>query len=270
MFIKYLKNKFKLVFRKSNHKSKIKFIFYFIFYYLNPFKKSDLIFSHCSFCEKDQFLLYVHFLENSSVSKSYNESGFCFFCGSSHRNRVIQKILLKNHHICDKNIYLAAGVGPLFNYLKNFRNIVFSDFFPSHKSNIKGVLHQDLTKLTFKDSLFDIVISEHVMEHIYDPKTAFMEIFRVLKEEGYYIFSIPFEAHEYSKVRIDEEYNEILDKKYHLDPLRGDGALVFNDFGKKDFLQKYVSPSFSLKRITHDQSIINDIKVVTEVVILKK
>lgn len=39
--------------------------------------------------------------------------------------------------------------------------------------------------------MFDLVVSQDVMEHIYNPQKSFLEIARTLKKGGAYIFTVP-------------------------------------------------------------------------------
>ena len=267
-----LKNSIKIFLRKSKIRNKIKFFYYFFFYHFNPFKKTDLIYSFCNFCNKKSIFLYYHYLKDNkySTSDSYNQSGLCFSCGSNHRNRIILKHFKKIYFGTDKSIYLPSGDGSLYNFFKEFKNSFFSDFYDDPKSHSILIPHEDLTSLSFEDNKFDIVISEHVMEHVNDPKKAFEEIYRVLKNQGRYIFSIPFEGRNKSLIRIDKYFNKLMPEKYHLDPLRAEGALVFYDFSKKDFFEKYVPNKFKSKEIIEDVITVNGVKVISEVIILQK
>ena len=165
---------------------------------------------------------------------------------------------------------MPAGDGFLYHKLKNYPSIFFSDYYEDKNNETPNVPHQDLTNLTFADNSFDLVISEHVMEHDNDPKKSFEEIYRVLKSQGRYIFSIPFEGRNKSLIRIDKNFNKLMPEKYHLDPLRAEGALVFNDFSKKDFFEKYVPNKFKSKEIIEDVITVNGVKVISEVIILQK
>jgi len=49
----------------------------------------------------------------------------------------------------------------------------------------------DICDLPFEENSFDIVFSNHVLEHIEDDKKAMSELFRVLKPGGMGIFQIP-------------------------------------------------------------------------------
>ncbi len=49
----------------------------------------------------------------------------------------------------------------------------------------------DITQLPFEDNSFDVILCNHVLEHIPDDRKAMQELFRVLKKGGYGIFQIP-------------------------------------------------------------------------------
>jgi len=49
----------------------------------------------------------------------------------------------------------------------------------------------DICELPFEENTFDIVFSNHVLEHIEDDKKAMNELYRVLKPGGMGIFQIP-------------------------------------------------------------------------------
>lgn len=51
--------------------------------------------------------------------------------------------------------------------------------------------HEDIQKLSFKDQSYDLVLCNHVIEHVPDDDAAFSEINRILKNSGKAIITIP-------------------------------------------------------------------------------
>lgn len=100
---------------------------------------------------------------------------------------------------------------------------------------VKGVMHQDLTNLSFEDNSFDYVFSSDVFEHIHDPYQAFAEVHRVLKKGGRHIFTVPyymngFQDETRAKV-VNGNLVHLMNPIYHKDPIREkEGALVFTIF----------------------------------------
>jgi ubiquinone/menaquinone biosynthesis C-methylase UbiE len=50
----------------------------------------------------------------------------------------------------------------------------------------------DIHQIPFEENTFDVVMCNHVMEHVEDDLHAMKEIFRVLKKGGWAILQVPF------------------------------------------------------------------------------
>ena len=49
----------------------------------------------------------------------------------------------------------------------------------------------DVSKMTFDENSFDVIVCNHVLEHVPDDATAMREIFRVLKPGGFAVLQVP-------------------------------------------------------------------------------
>ncbi len=112
-----------------------------------------------------------------------------FYRISLHRELLEDNI--KQHSPLVKGEVLDAGsknrrYDSLF---KSAGNITAVDIKPETD---KGVMAADITRLPFRESCFDTVLSFEVLEYIMDTGKAISEISRVLKPEGLFIFSVPF------------------------------------------------------------------------------
>jgi predicted SAM-dependent methyltransferase len=67
----------------------------------------------------------------------------------------------------------------------------------------------DICNLPFNDNEFDVILCNHVLEHILDDKTAMEELYRILKPGGWGVFQIPQDL----KRETTFEDNTITDKK---------------------------------------------------------
>src|SRR5690242_20248774 len=63
-----------------------------------------------------------------------------------------------------------------------------ADLFPA----AAGVTREDITKLSFGNCTFDLVIANHVLEHVKDDHAAMEEIFRVLRPGGLAVLQTPY------------------------------------------------------------------------------
>lgn len=100
---------------------------------------------------------------------------------------------------------------------------------------IRGVRHEDATRLSFGDGTHDAILSSDVFEHVADPQAAFSEAARVLKEDGVMFFSVPFFAdrdENCSRARlVSGAVQHLLPAEYHGNPISRKGSLVFTEFG---------------------------------------
>ena len=77
--------------------------------------------------------------------------------------------------------------------LSKCKNLTYvaGDKMVSGYSNQKGIINVDLTDLNFETNFFDLIICNHVLEHIQDDKKAIFEMFRVLKKGGKAVITVP-------------------------------------------------------------------------------
>jgi SAM-dependent methyltransferase len=72
-------------------------------------------------------------------------------------------------------------------------NLAFSDFDPtaSPGGRVDGVRSEDLTRLTYPDGSFDLVVTSETLEHVPDLSAALAELRRVLAPGGQHVFTVP-------------------------------------------------------------------------------
>jgi SAM-dependent methyltransferase len=113
-----------------------------------------------------------------------------------------------------------------------------TQYYPDKEFGIKvnGVQNEDLENQTFQDEVFDIVITQDVMEHIFHPDKAFKEIARTLKKGGTHIFTVPIiNKHKKTEVWAIKDKNGIpvflKEPEYHLNPVDPKGSPVTMHWG---------------------------------------
>lgn len=148
--------------------------------------------------------------------------------GKTQRNQkvLIFEALSKFFSLIDQRFDFVKGV----EYLGN-------EFVTGETYKVKGkdIVHQDMQNLSYQDESFDLVFHLEVLEHVPDYTRAMEEIYRVLKKNGRCVFMCPIysrlEHIVHAVLRKDGSLNFLNGEKYHGDPLRKEGAPVFNDFG---------------------------------------
>ena len=91
----------------------------------------------------------------------------------------------------DKTINLlhVAPERNLQKILKSFSNIEYVSGDLNPLVNWDVIL--DITDIKFKDNFFDVIICNHILEHIEDDRKAMRELFRVLRPKGIAILQVP-------------------------------------------------------------------------------
>lgn len=198
-----------------------------------------------------------HLTKFSEFTENLRESGKCYFCNSSNRNRQMTVLLMKSleeiqgqkySSLRDFSVYGLKGkksstvsifnteaTGCIHKYLCTLDNYQASEYFGIHHTSgeyLNGILHQDLMNTSFEPDSFDIVLSSDVFEHIPKPYKGFEEIYRILKPGGRHIFTVPFYGDRYldevrSLINEDGVLENLLPPIYHGDPLRPEGILVY-------------------------------------------
>lgn len=193
---------------------------------------------YCEACEEDaDFRLDNTYCLDGRVA--WRESCICPKCGCNSRMRyMIGKIKSIYQEGCD--VYVNEYITPTYKALKrSIPGIIGSEYIGGTKAKsgdiINGILHEDAMKLSFPDESFDIIASNDVFEHVADYDRAFSEIYRCLKKNGKFIFSVPiFTTREETVTRaeLDKSGNpvHIMPPDFHGNPLSDEGSLVFHEY----------------------------------------
>ncbi len=202
-------------------------------------------FGFCTVCGKASYFIVK--------GESLRESCHCVLCGSSNRQRQLAYVICKVsqlltgrkaaslRHLAETTelaIYNTEANGSLHEAFRGAKSYHCSEYFGPERSSgeiINGVRHEDLMALSFADSIFDLVISADVLEHVPDPYRAHKEIYRVLKSNGRHIFTVPFYQTEFldehrTRMAPNGSITYLMEPEYHSDPLRPEGALVHTVF----------------------------------------
>lgn len=94
-------------------------------------------------------------------------------------------------------------------FYKQFRTMKNLDYVTTDLNSPLADVKADICHLPFKDGEFDVILCNHVLEHIPDDTKAMQELYRVLKSGGFGIFQIPQDLNR----EITFEDNSITDKK---------------------------------------------------------
>ncbi len=128
----------------------------------------------------------------NEVIAGYGKNILCPYCLSNARERLVIE-MLKRMHISGKKILHLSPEKNVFYFLNKNTSVTTADLMPSFYKDIdKNISQQDATHFSYKDETFDLVIANHILEHIPDDVYAMKEIFRVLKNGGQAILQVPY------------------------------------------------------------------------------
>ena len=148
---------------------------------------------------------------------------------------------LKVLHVAPEQVFYKK-----FKKLKNWDYLTFD--LNSPIADIKG----DLTSTNFKDESFDLIICNHVLEHIKDDKSALNEIYRVLKYNGTSILQVPINVRREKTFEDSTIKSKIQREKYfgQYDHVREYGL---------DFKDRVEQSGFKVQMINYSKKISKDL-----------
>ena len=214
------------------------------------------------------FSLKVHYCPLCGVTRPFvrlqdGEIGVrCLGCRATPITLSLVSVLKERRQdLGHLSAYELSSRGALVRFLRRHtRNLTCSEFFPDQRPgrHYHGILCQDVQCLTFAEKTFDLCTATEVFEHVANDEKGFAEIFRVLKEGGLFLFTVPLHGPKTITRAIMNTNGKLfyhLPPAYHCDPVRrGAPVLVYRDYGydivcileKVGFSQaEIVMPTFS-------------------------
>jgi len=76
-------------------------------------------------------------------------------------------------------------------FYKRFRKLANLEYTTTDLNSPLADVKADICDLPFEDGHFDVILCNHVLEHIPDDRKALSELYRVLKPGGWGIFQVP-------------------------------------------------------------------------------
>ncbi len=76
-------------------------------------------------------------------------------------------------------------------FLKRFKSLENIDYTTTDLESPIADVKADICNLPFEDNSYDVILCNHVLEHIPDDAKAMQELYRVLKPGGWGVFQIP-------------------------------------------------------------------------------
>jgi len=157
---------------------------------------------YCNICDSG----LITFLPFGTVLRP---NALCSICKSVERHRMLWHFINANDIIsADKEIKLLH-VAPESHFHEHFKKMKHINYFPVDKFE-KGYIYSEDTKdmdirnIYYDDNYFDLIICNHVLEHIEEDSVAIRELLRVLKIDSKAILQVPIN---YNLKITDEDFS---------------------------------------------------------------
>lgn len=112
---------------------------------------------------------------------------------SLERHRLLW-LYLKNETSVFTESLKVLHFAPEQAFYKRFRKIKNWDYTTTDLNSPIADVKADICDLPFQENEFDLIICNHVLEHIPDDTKAMQELYRILKPDGMAILQVPYEA----------------------------------------------------------------------------
>jgi len=133
-------------------------------------------------------------------------------------------------------------------FYKRFKELENLEYTTTDLNSPLADVKADICDLPFKDDTFDVILCNHVLEHIPNDTKAMQELFRVMKPGGWGIFQIPQDI---NRAKTFED-NTITDKK--------ERARVFGQYDHvriygRDYFDKLRSVGFRIEEVDYTNTL---------------
>lgn len=140
---------------------------------------------HCPVCEKS----FRKFLPYGRIKP--RENALCPNCLSLERHRLLWLYLQEKTPFFNSKLQVLH-IAPEACFIKRFEKIHGDSYVTADIESPLAKIKMDIHKIPFSANLFDIVLCNHVLEHVDNDIQAMSEIHRVLKPGGFAILQVPF------------------------------------------------------------------------------
>lgn len=157
----------------------------------------------CPVCEAQ----YRSFLPYGRINPRPN--ALCPNCLSLERHRLIY-LYLKEKTTFFTTTQEVLHIAPEACFIKQFEKVQGSRYITADLESPLAKVKMDIHSMPFEQNRFDVVLCNHVLEHVQDDIQALREIYRVLKPGGFAILQVPFFSPVPDKTFED---NTVIDKR---------------------------------------------------------
>jgi SAM-dependent methyltransferase len=202
----------------------------------------ELIFSlgnrlQCPFCQwqfrrfRPAGFDYPVLNEKRVVGASYHPDVVCPRCLSNERERLLY-LYLKNRTSLFTDRLRLLHIAPEPNLKKVLQSCPGIQYISADLADPLAMMNMDITRVPFRGDVFDVIICNHVLEHVPDDRLAMSELHRVLRPGGWAILQVPI------ALALDDTFE---------DATATTEAERIRLFGQRDHVRLYASADYTAR-----------------------
>jgi SAM-dependent methyltransferase len=130
------------------------------------------------------------FREHKVVGAGPRPNATCPLCRSSDRERHLF-LFLKHATPLFRDRLKVLHVGPEHNLCRILGGLRNLDYLSADLCSPRAKMRLDVTQIPYRDGTFDVILCNHVLEHVPDDRRALAELFRVLRPGGWAVLQVP-------------------------------------------------------------------------------
>ena len=155
--------------------------------------KKKIFFGNKRFCPVcDSFIKkFYDYYFPSYIKIGPRQNAVCPVCGSIERERLLWFYLEEYTDFFKPPKKKILHVAPEIVLSDRIKQNKFIEYLSADLDPTRAMIGMDLTDIKINSNFFDVIICNHVLEHIPDHKKAMREIYRVLKTGGWAILQVP-------------------------------------------------------------------------------
>ena len=111
---------------------------------------------------------------------------------SLERHRLIWLYLKEKTNFFSDNLKFLH-IAPEYCFIKLFKNQKNLDYTTADLNSPWADVKMDVHDIPFEDNSFDVIMCNHVLEHVQDDRKVMKEFYRVIKKGGWGIFQVPID-----------------------------------------------------------------------------
>ena len=190
--------------------------------------------------------------EKRVVGAYWHTDDVCPRCNSNARERLLY-LFLKNRTRIFHTSLRILHIAPEPNLVKAIRTSGPS-LYVTGGLTAEGVMARfDILSMPFREDTFDVVICNHVMEHVADDSAAMCEVFRVLRTTGWAVLQVPIalaleRTIEDANVKSEEDRIKMFGQRDHV-----------RLYSRNDYLGRLQSAGFTVFAVKYSENLGDDL-----------